>query len=308
MSCPVLQVINLIKTYGKKSPTIAVDNISFFFLEGEILGLLGPNGSGKTTIIQMLLGALSPSAGKIIYFGKDFASCRSEILQEISFASTYTHLPPLLTISENLHVYGKLFGFTRKETERRIDPLLQKLGILPYKYKRVSMLSSGQITRLMLVKALFTSPKILLLDEPTASLDPEVVYEIKELLLEQRKKTNLSILFTSHKMQEVADLCDRVIFLKKGKIVANDLPGVLARNAGAFRLRLRVINDLQKVEALALKRNYAYHIDSPLIEISLTDGEIPPFLQDLTKMDISYASIQIKEPSLEDYFLQMARN
>jgi ABC-2 type transport system ATP-binding protein len=286
---------------------VAVDGISFELEEGEILGLLGPNGSGKTTTIQMLLGTLSFSAGSIVYFGKDFEKHRSEILQGISFASTYTSLPWILSCAENLEVVGRLYGLNPKESAKRFDPLLERFGILDKKKSRVSSLSAGQVTRLMLVKAFFIDPKIVLLDEPTASLDPDVAQEICEFILEQRDKTGLSILFTSHKMAEATALCDRAIFLKQGKIIANDVPKKLAASVSTFRLKMLIADDMQRAVDLIEKKRFSYKIEHQLIEITIDENEIPAFLNSLGQADITYANIKIEEPSLEDYFLQIAR-
>lgn len=301
----VLSVSNLKKTYGKTPIFTAVDTISFELQQGEILGLLGPNGSGKTTTIQMLLGTLTPTSGHITYFGKDFFSNRSECLQHVSFASTYTSLPFVLTVEENLHCFGRLYGITN--AMQIAMPLLERFGIADKIKARVSSLSAGQITRLMLVKAFFTNPKVVLLDEPTASLDPDVARDVCKFLLEERKRTGLSILFTSHKMEEVAELCDRVIVLKKGKLIANDLPKNLAKSISLYRLRLTILDNMKKTEELARKAEIAFETDHHYITCSLEERQIPPFLVQLMQANISYASIQIEEPTLEDYFLQIAQ-
>lgn len=303
MDLPI-SVKNLTKSYGKKKPFLAVDSISFDLHPGEILGLLGPNGSGKTTTIQMLLGTLATSSGQIFYFGKDFAKQRSEVLQDVSFASTYTSLPYTLTIAENLRCFGRFYGLS--DIDSKIDPLLERFGILDKKKAPISSLSAGQITRLVLVKAFFTEPKIVLLDEPTASLDPDVSREVCQFLLEQREKKGLSILFTSHKMEEVADLCDRVIFLKNGKIIADDLPENLAKSVSKHRLKLMIGDGMKRAISLAEQSSTPYKVEHRSIELSLDEKEIPRFLQSLMQQGVSYISIQIQEPSLEDYFLQIA--
>lgn len=303
---PILRARNLTKVFGNKKPVTAVDEISFDLFPGEILGFLGPNGSGKTTTIQMLLGTLSYTSGSIYYFGKEFSTHRSEILQSVSFASTYTSLPHILTIEENLYCCGRLYGFTPKETVKRIDPLLERFGILHKKRHRVSSLSAGQVTRLMIVKAFFIEPRIVLLDEPTASLDPDIAREVCEFLLERREKTNLSILFTSHKMEEVADLCDRTIFLKSGKIIANDLPENLAKSVSSFRVRLTISDGMKRTIAIAEHQNLCHQVDHRIVRLSLDEKEIPPFLNALAQAQVVYTNIQIEEPSLEDYFLQIA--
>lgn len=302
----VLSVQNLTKLYGKKNPFKAVDSISFDLRKGEILGLLGPNGSGKTTTIQMLLGTLSLSSGSIHYFGKEFLKHRSEILQSVSFASTYTSLPYILTVEENLIVFGQFFGLGKKETLKRIEPLLERFGIADKKYEKIASLSAGQVTRLMIVKAFFIDPKIVLLDEPTASLDPDVAMDVCDFLLERRKETGLSILFTSHKMDEVAKLCDRAIFLKQGKIIADDVPQKLARGVSRFQLILTIGDGLKRTAALADAIKMPYQIEHRTIRLTLEETEIPTFLQSLMQAGVSYTGIRIEEPSLEHYFLQIA--
>lgn len=303
----ILSVHKLKKTYAGKPPVDAVNGISFHLGESEILGLLGPNGSGKTTTIQMLLGTLSSSSGSIFYFGKDFSLHRSEILQNVSFASTYTSLPWILTVAENLEVFGHLYGLSKKESYKYFDPLLERFGILNKKHQRVSTLSAGQVTRLMLIKAFFIKPKIILLDEPTASLDPDIANDICGFLIEQREKYGLSILFTSHKMEEVMEICDRAIFLKEGKIIADDTPKNLAKSVSTFRIKLIITDGLKRTIALAEKEGFKHTVDHRLIAIWMDEEQIPSFLNALSNAAVSYANIKIEEPSLEDFFLQIAK-
>lgn len=300
----VLRVKNLKKTYRQSFH--AVDGISFDLKKGEILGLLGPNGSGKTTTIQMLLGTLEATSGSILYFDKDFFQNRSETLQCVSFASTYTSLPFLLTIEENLKFFGRLYCI--QDAMEKAEPLLKRFGIYEKRKEKVSSLSAGQVTRLMLVKAFFTDPKIVLLDEPTASLDPDVAQDVCQFLLEQRDKRGISILFTSHKMQEVAAICDRVIVLKKGKIIADDLPQNLAKADSFFSLRLSIIDGMKRAESLAQECGFAFQVEERRFSCFLDEHEIPQFLNRLMQEGIIYANIQIEEPSLEDYFLKIAGN
>lgn len=301
----VLVVERLKKAYGKKTPFLAVNNISFKLKKGEILGLLGSNGSGKTTTIQMLLGTLTPTSGKILYFGKEFAKNRSEVLQSISFASTYTSLPYILTVWENLNCFGHFYQI--KNSESKFMPLLERFGIADKKNTSVASLSAGQLTRLMIVKAFFTNPQIVLLDEPTASLDPDVSMDVCHFLLEQREKKGMSILFTSHKMDEVAELCDRTIFLKSGEIIADDLPENLAKSISQFELRLTIIDGMKRTVTLAEKEGFSFHMDHRVIKLAMDEKRIPSFLNALMQLEVSYANIQIKEPSLEDYFLKIAK-
>jgi len=302
----LLSVKNLKKIYPHTHEA-AVDSISFHVNEAEILGLLGPNGSGKTTTIQMLLGTLSLTSGSISYFGKDFTTHRSDVLEHVSYASAYTSLPWLLTVEENLKTVGRLYNKSPQESETYYRPLLERFGLADKRTSRVSSLSAGQITRLMLIKAFFIQPKIVLLDEPTASLDPDMANEICEFILEQREKTKMAVLFTSHKMEEATEVCDRVIFLKSGKIIADDHPKRLAQTVSPFRVRLALIDGMKRVCALAEQRHFAYKVEHRVIEITVPESQIPSFLNDVGKGGIIYAHITIEEPSLEEYFLHIAK-
>lgn len=303
----ILRVRNLVKRYPSRPHECAVGGISFSLQEGEILGLLGPNGSGKTTTIQMLLGTLSSTSGDIEYFGLPFPKKRREILQKVSFASTYTSLPYPLTIEENLEVVGRLYGMSREKILSKSRPLLERFGLRGMEKTKVANLSAGQTTRLVLVKAFFLEPKIVLLDEPTASLDPEMSRDICEFIVEEQQKRGVSILFTSHKMEEVAEVCDRVIFLHKGKVLADDVPQKLARSASRYRLRLTIPDGMKRAVVLAEGMGGSCTLDHRLLEISLEEEQIPRFLHALSQANIVYSTIQIQEPSLSEYFLQIAK-
>jgi ABC-2 type transport system ATP-binding protein len=215
LTSPVVLVQNLTKRFGDFT---AVDHISFDIRPGEILGLLGPNGAGKTTTIQMLLGLITPTGGSIRMFGLDLATRREEILQQVNFSSTYISMPLSLTVEENLWVVARLYGMAN--IPRRIDDIVKKLEMEEFRHKVTRKLSSGQMTRLTLAKACLTEPKVLFLDEPTASLDPDIAHKIRALLKEQRRASGLSMLYTSHNMREMEEMSDRIIFLQRGKIVA----------------------------------------------------------------------------------------
>jgi ABC-2 type transport system ATP-binding protein len=215
MAGPVVQVHNLTKRFGEFT---AVNGISFEIRPGEILGLLGPNGAGKTTTIQMLLGLVTPTSGSIRVFGHDLATHREEILQQVNFSSTYISMPYALTVEENLKVVGGLYGLPA--VRQRIDDIMKKLEMEDIRHKLTRKLSSGQMTRLTLAKAFLTEPKILFLDEPTASLDPDIAHKIRALLKEERRSSGVSMLYTSHNMREMEEMSDRIIFLQRGAIVA----------------------------------------------------------------------------------------
>ncbi len=215
MSSSVLTVSKLTKRFGSFT---AVDEVSFEIRPGEILGLLGPNGAGKTTTIQMLLGVVTPTSGSIEAFGLDLSTQREAVLQQINFSSTYIAMPQSLTVEENLWVVARLYGMS--DIASRVDQIVKKLKMEEFRQKITRKLSSGQMTRLTLAKALLTEPRLLFLDEPTASLDPDIAYKIRSILKEERRSSGLSILYTSHNMREMEEMSDRIIFLQRGRLVA----------------------------------------------------------------------------------------
>ncbi|MBK9305566.1 MAG: ABC transporter ATP-binding protein [Nitrospira sp.] len=215
MSNSVLTVSKLTKRFGSFT---AVDDVSFEIRQGEILGLLGPNGAGKTTTIQMLLGVVTPTSGSIEAFGLDLSTHREAVLQQINFSSTYIAMPQSLTVEENLWVVARLYGMSDRAS--RVDQIVKKLEMGEFRQKVTRKLSSGQMTRLTLAKALLTAPRLLFLDEPTASLDPDIAHKIRSILKEERRSSGLSILYTSHNMREMEEMSDRIIFLQRGRLVA----------------------------------------------------------------------------------------
>jgi len=222
---PVVEVKGLTKVFKSLK---AVDNVSFDIYPGEILGLLGPNGAGKTTIIHMLLGLTTPASGDIKVFGFDLKKHREKILQDVNFSSSYVSMPNSLTVRENLKVFARLYKV--KEKERRISELLKIFEIEAIESKLVRHISSGHQTRLNLAKSLISDPKILFLDEPTASLDPDIADKTRSLLKSIKKNRNLSILYTSHNMKEMEEMSDRIIFLHKGRIIAEGRPEKIIRD------------------------------------------------------------------------------
>ncbi len=305
MSPPVLSVRNLKKTFPGNS--LAVDDVSFDLEEGEILGLLGSNGAGKTTTIQMLLSTLTQTAGSIFYFGKNLSTHRSEILKQVVFASTYANLPWALTVWQNLNIIRRLYGLSKEKFNANLDRLLDRFGILDKKHLPVASLSAGQITRLMLVKAFIVEPKIVLLDEPTASLDPDIASEVCSYILEQRNENGVSFLFTSHKMDEVSKACDRTLFLQKGKIIANDTPSALAKSVSGASLHLTSLTHLPQITQIAKDAKIPFTIREPSVSLLLDEKRIAPFLTQLAQNAIQYNAIDIQKPTLEDYFIQLAQ-
>ena len=231
MSFPIVEIRQLTKRFGDFT---AVDRVSFDIQPGETVGLLGPNGAGKTTIFQMLLGVITPTEGSIHMFGLDLIKHREEILRQVNFSSTYISMPYALTVEENLRVIGKLYSLP--DINRRIDDVLKKLEMEDIRQRLTRKLSSGQMTRLTLAKAVMTEPRILFLDEPTASLDPDIAHKIRAFLKEYRDVSGLSMLCTSHNMREMEEMSDRIIFLQRGKIIAQGTATNIVKQYGEDNL------------------------------------------------------------------------
>lgn len=215
----VLQTKDLTKKFAQ---VLAVERLNMSLEKGSITALLGGNGAGKTTTLSMLLGLLKPTSGVIELFGENFIDNRFAVLGRMNFSSPYVDLPQRLTVRENLTVYGKLYGV--ENISERIDELVEGFKLEEFLDRRLRRLSSGQKTRVSLAKSMINRPEFLLLDEPTASLDPETTSWIRELLDQYRKQSGATILFASHDMREVELLCDEVLLLRQGKLVEKGSP------------------------------------------------------------------------------------
>jgi ABC-2 type transport system ATP-binding protein len=226
-----LTVSNLRKVYGTVT---AVDDVSFRVSQGEIVGLLGPNGAGKTTTINMVLGVLAATTGNIEIGGFDVSKRRAKALARTNFAAVYAPLPGNLTVVENLRFFGLLYGIS--PLRHRIDVLLEQFDLVHLRDTKCGLLSSGEQTRAALAKALLNDPRLLLLDEPTASLDPSAAQLIREKIKSLAVENHCGILWTSHNMNEVEAVCDRVLFLSHGKVLLEGNPRTLAREHGSASL------------------------------------------------------------------------
>lgn len=302
MTNPVLQVKNLTKNFGQ---FVAVDNISFSLKDGEILGLLGPNGAGKTTTIQMLLGVMDPTFGQISYFGKPFEANRSEILKQVNFSSTYIAMPWHFTIWEILDIFARLYEIPNKKG--RIMKLLEEFEISHLKNKNFYTLSAGEKTRLILVKSFLNYPKILLLDEPTASLDPDIAVKVRNFLKLQQNKYQVSMLFTSHNMAEVEEMCDRVIIIHHGKIIAEDSPENLAKEITDCQVELLIKKDFDKANKFFTKLELLFEQDRFHYSVTVDEKQVAELLTLLTKQGIEYEEVSINKPDLEDFFLKVIK-
>jgi ABC-2 type transport system ATP-binding protein len=223
----ILSVSNLRKSYGD---TPAVDDLTFSTDPGEIVGLLGPNGAGKTTTINMILGVLEPSAGSIQIEQRNLATDRRGALLRTNFAAVYAPLPGNLTVEQNLKFFAMLYGVP--SIRNRIDTLLEEFDLDRFRRTKCGVLSSGEQTRVCLAKAMLNSPRLLLLDEPTASLDPATAREVRAKIRGVATDQQVSVLWTSHNMYEVEAVCDRVLFLSRGKVLLEGNPKKLPQEHG----------------------------------------------------------------------------
>ena len=226
-----LEITQLTKIYGSKE---AVKNISFKINKNEIIGILGPNGCGKTTTIGMILGLLKPTKGKVLINGISIEDKRVELLNDINFISPYIELPKRLSVKQNLEVYGRLYDVANLKS--KIEELTERLRLNEIIYKITGELSSGQKNRVSLAKSIINNPKVLLLDEPTASLDPETGDFVRSFLEDYQKEKAASILLASHNMSEVERLCSSVLMMKNGVIIDQDSPGKLIKKHGRKNL------------------------------------------------------------------------
>ena len=243
----MLAVRNLRKIYGA---TVAADGVSFDVNRGEIVGLLGPNGAGKTTTINVILGILTPTSGTVHIAGVNVAQHRSRALERTNFSAVYASLPGNLTVAENLRFFGMIYGVN--DLSRRIDEMLSRFELQKFRNTKTGVLSSGEQTRVSLAKALLNRPQLLLLDEPTASLDPATARDVRSIIRDFAASEGGAVLWTSHNMYEVEDVCERVLFLSRGRILLEGNPKALPGEHGKANLEELFISVAR--EPLALEQ------------------------------------------------------
>ena len=281
--------------------------MSFDIKKGEIFGLLGPNGAGKTTTINMLTGVITPSSGSVHLFGKPLVRNEEWAKQRMNLAAGHTRLNSRLTIYENLKVYAEIYGV--EDGDERIAMLAEKFGITDIMDRAFISTSSGQRTRTMLIKGLLNSPELLLLDEPTIGLDPDVAELTRATLLEEHERTGMTILLTSHYMSEVEELCDRVALMLNGKIFRIATPEQLRRLIRVKRVEFWFLEGQEKAEALFKRKRLPIVENNPgmaVIEVSASftfDQILPEF----SRSGIRVRTIHTHEPNLEDIFIKMSR-
>jgi ABC-2 type transport system ATP-binding protein len=299
----LLKVDNLIKDFGSLR---ALNGISFAILRGQVVGLLGPNGAGKTTCIDILLGSTIPDGGHVEYFGRDFFADKQAALKRINFASAYHNLQFRTSVKENLLVFAHLYEIDHPSS--KIDGLLAYFEIEALANRRYGDLSAGQRTRVNLVKSLMNDPELILMDEPTASLDPDIADKTLSLIEGLRRDRELSILFTSHNMDEVSRICDEVIFLDHGELVAQGTPSDLTKQIPDAELELSFEGEQTKVIRYLESRHHRYRFEGDFRVIVTThEREIPKIIHDITDLGITITEIDVRKPDLEDVFLQIAR-
>ena len=223
---PILEAVELTREF---SGTRALDRFSFQLRRGEVLGLLGANGAGKTTAMNCLLGLTLPTSGNLYAFGLELHKHRVEILRKTNFSSSYVSLPGNLKVWQNLLVFARIYGVPKPQ--RKIDELLERLEVAHLRDRVTGQLSAGESTRVNLCKAFLNDPELLMLDEPTASLDPDIADKVRKVVRRARDERNVAILYTSHNMRDIEEVCDRVIFLHKGRIVAEGSPAEILRRS-----------------------------------------------------------------------------
>lgn len=303
MAQNILEVHNLVKTYQNYT---AVKGVSFVVPKGKIIGLLGPNGAGKTTTIQMLLGVTLYDAGDIRYFGKSLNEHRQYILQRINFTSAFNTLQGRISAYENLLVFAQLYSVN--QAEKKIKDLAEYFEITDQLSKKYGDLSAGQKSRVNLVKSMLNDPELILMDEPTASLDPDIADKTLSLIEKRNRETGMSILYTSHEMDEVTRICDEVIFMDHGKIVAHDTPLGLTKRIKEAKLVLTFDATKKTMEDFLTENNHKHEfINKNTVEITVNEKDIPKVIFKVSNTGIWITDIEVHKPTLEDFFLQIAR-
>ncbi len=275
---PLVRARALTKKFDSQT---AVDRIDFDIWPGEIVGFLGPNGAGKTTTIRMLMNILNPTSGELTLFGHNYKHTRVKILSQMNASSGSLTLPGKLTVAENLRVFADMYGIPRPTD--RIEALLRKFDLNELQNRSLYSLSTGQQVRVALAKAFLNQPKLLLLDEPTASLDPDVADRVREFLLNVVREEGTTVFLTSHNMLEVEKVCSRVLFLNDGKIQAEGTPKELAQRARRWRVTINGISS------------------------EMDSNDVGPHVTKLVRSGTDIESLSVHEPTLEEFFVRSAR-
>lgn len=303
MQTPCLSVSHLTKHYGK---TVAVNDISFHVNRGEIVGFLGPNGAGKTTTLAMLLGIITPTSGTITIFDKHLETNREEILSRMNYSSAYVHAPYRLTVREHLLVFAHMYQVARPQ--EKVTKMLETFQLTPIQHQLAGDLSSGNAARVNLAKAFINNPELILLDEPTSSLDPDIADRVRQFIAASRKTDQTTVLITSHNMAEIEELCDRIIFLDRGKIISEDTPEHLANNIRHAHVHLMMTDGQKRTVAYCKRHHLPIDINDRSVTITVSEQKIAELLSQLSALSVSYSEISINKPTLEEYFIGKSRH
>ena len=305
----VIQVRNLVKTFPtKEGPLTAVNNISFNIRKGEIFGLLGVNGAGKSTTLNILSGLITPDSGTIAIFGKDLFRHEEEIKNKFNLATAYYSLSSHVTVGQNLNVYARLYNV--KNHQQKIQELTEKFMISHLLRTKVQSLSSGERSRLGLVKSLLNDPQLLLLDECTVGLDPDMAELTRDYLQKYNRETGCTIIFTSHYMQEVEELCQRIAFMDQGKIVKIGTAKDLLQELELQTVTLHFSQKIEKAKHILEQEQIKYTINSAgVFQFSLKNREkiIYPLLKKFVNNNIPFDDLHLEKPTLEEYFIKKSR-
>lgn len=303
MVFPVLDVQKLTKRFGAVT---AVDGVSFAVNEGEIVGLLGPNGAGKTTTLSMLIDLIEPTSGSIKMFGLDLKTHRAEILKQANFCSAYTRAPWRMTVWEHIYVFAKIYEVSSPKVQT--GKLLKVFNLESQKNVMIGDLSAGNIAKLNLCKAFINEPRLVLMDEPTSSLDPDIADRVREFILNQTHERKTTILITSHNMAEIEELCDRVIFMSHGKIIAENTPEELAKKTKKTKVRFMMKDGQKRTIAYCKTHVIPVSVTERYVTAEIEEQKISQFLHDIGEIGADYQEISIDKPTLSDYFIGEARD
>lgn len=305
---PVI-IKNLRKTYIYKKRCIdAVKGISFNIKKGEIFGLLGPNGAGKSTTINILSGALSKDSGTVKILGKDIEKDREYVRNNMNVSSAYFGLSDILTVYQNLKVYAKLYGI--KNEKEKILELLKKFELIYLKDKRTNTLSSGERTRLSLCKGFINNPKVILLDECTVGLDPYIAEKTRQIIKDFQKENNSSILFTSHYMPEVEQLCKRIAFMNHGEIIHIDTSNKLKKIIQNQKVELKILNPNNKLKPFFTEKNINATFKGKstiILEVNTTGHQLYKTINSLFQRGYKFSDLNIHRPTLDDIFIKITK-
>jgi ABC-2 type transport system ATP-binding protein len=304
----IIEVRDLRKTYSpKKNPVHALRGINFTVKAGEVFGILGANGAGKSTTLNILIGLLSPTGGEVKIFGKNFFLHEEDIKQRMNIATTYADLASNLTVYRNLNVFAVMYGVGNRE--EKIAFLLTQFGIADLRDKRIDQLSAGEKTRVNLCKSLLNDPDILLLDEPTASLDPAVAAQTREFLLGLQQRQGTTVIFTSHNMTEVEQMCDRVALLAKGQIYKIDTPENLQKLVRTQVVTVVTGGQPKNLEEILKGEGYEPRMHKNYFEVEIANEEyaLVKLLDTLKAHNIGVRDVIIEKPNLEQVFIRLAK-